>query len=259
MVYGPGPFQPLIACALTVDRLDVGDIGIGDARRRAVQADAARLAERRIAVNVAAIDLEIVRHARPGRTAPRSRRPAGGCRPRLSRSARTRGTAAGSDARRGCGGERRVRVGRLNLREQRRLRRIDAGGRAGERRVRRRRANGDVPVTALGRQHEVADEGRTGLEPNRVAGRGAVDRGLQIAAGGHGDRVRAPGVPPSGEPVGGVRWSAVAAASTACGGRRAAAHRSNASPGRRRKSTTAAGPDSSRPAWPPPPLRRASR
>ena len=59
---GPGPFQPAIACVSCADGLDVGDVGVSDRGRRAVQRDATLLSQRGIAVDVAAIDDQIVRH-----------------------------------------------------------------------------------------------------------------------------------------------------------------------------------------------------
>ena len=90
----------------------------------------------------------------------------------------------------GRGRQRRNAVRRSELRQLRRIRRIDPCVRRRQRRVGRRRSDRDDAAAAFRRQHEVADVGRARRQQNRVAGVRVVQRGLEIAAGGDVDQAR---------------------------------------------------------------------
>ncbi len=170
------------------DGLALGDVGVDDRRVAAVQRDAPLLAERRITVDVHAIDDEGIRHLRELRLrgVARAERDdvAVALRVRLEFQeqelvvVRRRRRVQRRDARR-----------RLDLRQQRRIRRRHADSGPGQLAVGRRRSNRDeVADGALVRQHEIAGIGRARRERDHVARLRRVEGRLQIAACGDRDR-----------------------------------------------------------------------
>jgi hypothetical protein len=179
--YGPGPFQPAIACVSTpVPWMpEIYELRIW----------VSPLFPRH-AVDVAAVDDEVLRHHRQRILAAvaAAELEQVGARRRLARQDLDRLQAPVGRARRRA--ERGAVVIRAHLGQQARVRRIDPRPRRRQRRIRSGRSNRDVGAAALGRQEEIAGEHSTGRQQDRVTRLGGIDGGLQVASGRYADGSR---------------------------------------------------------------------
>src|ERR1051326_1749892 len=178
---GAGPAAD--GLALVALAFEVCEVAVEDAYGAAVGGDAAALAFRRVAVKVAAVELDVVRQffGRVLLAASEQDDVAFAVRGRAELDA---DEAVVVRARRGLDGRSARHVGD-NLRQHGGVaRRVEPLSRGGQLRVRRGRADGDeVRAALLVRELERAAEGRARFEHDRVAGPRAVERRLTVAAG----------------------------------------------------------------------------
>jgi hypothetical protein len=185
---GPWPVVATDRLRVLTDAFAVGDIGIDNRGVPAVERDAALLAELRVAVHIEPIQYERMRHlceSGLGRAARAERDDvAVAVQVRLElEKAQRPVVCAGSDAQCGC------RIRRLDLGQERRVRRRHADAGARQRLVGRGRSDDDrLDDTGLVAQHEVADVSRARCERDHVAALRGVDRRLQVAACRDGNR-----------------------------------------------------------------------
>ncbi len=163
--------------------LDLRDIGIDDGGLAAVERDAALLPFQRIAVDIAAVDDDLLRRLRAialRRAAVAEQDDVAGAVLRRRELEQLEAPVVRARGR----SQRRLAIWRLDLRQQRGVRRQHS--RAGLRLIRRvSRPDRDELGAVLARQHEIADVRHAGPKQDGIPRARAIDRGLQIGPFGH--------------------------------------------------------------------------
>ena len=184
---GTGPVPAHDGLGVGAGLLEIGQVGIDDREGLAVQRDAPPAASDRIAVQVAAIDDDVVRQHRVAGLLPRPelhqavdesaglRSDLDADEPEMMSARRRLDHGAGPSARYQLRHHRGVRPG------------CPRAGR-GQAGVGCSSAHRDPARSSLLGQRERAPKRRPGLEGNHVPGLRSVERGLDVAAGGDGDR-----------------------------------------------------------------------
>ena len=177
---GPVPADDRLGISRLVVR--VRDVGVDNGRGSAVQGEAPRQRDSPAAVDVHAVQDDVVRHLAECRL----------CRPVAEPDETAVAGDAGPDGDlepdqtvvvgAGQGRDRRGRVRADHLREDRGVGRGDTCARGRQARVGGGGTDDDPARPALVRQRVIAREGRARLERDHVAGLGGVDSGLKVPA-----------------------------------------------------------------------------
>ena len=165
-----------------LDALEVREVRVEDLGVAAVEREPAPLAIARVAVEIAAIDHQVLRHRREralGRACAAEFDEVGAAGRRAGQKLEKLQRPIGRARIRP---HRRPRRRRANLGEQRRRRRRDALSRGRQHAVRARGSDGDRRRAVLHPQPERAVEGGARLQHDGVPGVGGVDRRLEITA-----------------------------------------------------------------------------